>query len=176
MWAKQYIQFHKNSPRLFFFSCFFFFFPPHFLNRASIGMREVEVPDLGQNLKSPSSDPACYGPTWLKVFLWLFWCPWFAHNWLANQRKDYIFRVLFMLSLLTFQYTHTHIYLKKKETALWNFCCYCHVPSRLSLFVKLWQSLQLKDAINRAQSCGVLFLIYLSNGYVSLKVLNISQE
>lgn len=96
-------------------------------------MREVEVPDLGQNLKSPSSDPACYGPTWLKVFLWLFWCPWFAHNWLANQRKDYIFSVLFMLSLLTFQYTHTHIYLKKKRDSPLKFLLLlpCSQPTQL---------------------------------------------
>lgn len=111
MWAKQYIQFHKNSPRLFFFSCFFFFLSPHFLNRASIGMREVEVPDLGQKLKSLSSDPACYCPTWPKVFLWLFWCPWFAHFIFSLVCKPVIFKVLFMLSLLTPLYTH--IYLKR---------------------------------------------------------------
>lgn len=112
MWAKQYIiQFHKNSPR-FFFPPFFFFF----LNRASIGMWEGEVPDPGLRLKSPLSVPA-YCPTRLKLLYDYFDAPGLlvsALLWCVSQ----LFLRHYWCCLFSLPYTYTFIYFKRQPSEI----------------------------------------------------------
>lgn len=67
------ILFNFTKTRLDFSFLLFFFFS-FFFNRASIGMGEREVPDLGLRLKSALSVPA-YCPTQLKLLYDYFDAP-----------------------------------------------------------------------------------------------------